>query len=838
MNLLGKVAKEFGEYVAGEDQLGVRSEDAAVERLLQRVSDGILPDDRREALAQLRDLLTGNPQAQVALGNAGLPVLCTVLCDERGDLEMVRGALECLVLAVHPGASSGTSRAGRKPQPGAINAELLVRVPGALALVVGLLQGATGSDFYVAYHTVQLLTALGAGNMPRLQEAVLAAPMGVARLMDLLGSDHEVLRNEALLLLVGLTRASADVQKIAAFEGAFERVLSIAREEGGADGGIVVQDCLELLNNLLRTNPGNQLMFRETGHVSGLLALLQVAPPRSSRRRGVARQAAANLLAALETVHLLLDPPKGPQAASAAEEKQREENRVSNQAALLRGSALDALLALALLSSSVPSPAVRTQALQCVQKLLVAMPQAQMALMEASLSLREGGSVPALQALLRPALQARNAGERAAAAAVLQAFCRGNSEGQSMLVATVLPVGEEGAPGGDHSTFGSELVRALAGPDPAAAAWAAVVLRGVLDGNSAGKERVLRIPLELPAGMQSAPSLLLPLCVSCLSSALQTGRSGYSACVLLRLLITWVGGCPVAATQLIEISDALPLLLDTLTGRFKNTDPVVRGLAAVLLGTCALPNAGSDGDSDGAGDRAAGHVYDDGENPLDRDFTVWLPAFEARLRSLVSASGVAMSAAAAKMPAAVRPVVQHGVVTGLQREIAELRARNSALEQSSAASNGAEAAVAQPSLYGESGALAVRAAEAEVRAGRAEAEAASLREELDGLQERYRDAATELDAARSQADEARVTAARLEADLKGLSSAYNNLEAHAFALEKRVGEHGAAPAGDAAPGVSEAEAARRETAAAEAAGAQAEEGLADLLALTRHMRLT
>ena len=53
--------------------------------------------------------------------------------------------------------------------------------------------------------------------------------MGVARLMDLLGSDHEVLRNEALLLLVGLTRASAEVQKIAAFEGAFERVLSIAR---------------------------------------------------------------------------------------------------------------------------------------------------------------------------------------------------------------------------------------------------------------------------------------------------------------------------------------------------------------------------------------------------------------------------------------------------------------------------------------------------------------------------------------------------------------------------------------------------------------------------------
>lgn len=34
------------------------------------------------------------------------------------------------------------------------------------------------------------------------------------------------------------------------------------REEGALDGGIIVQDCLELLNNLLRGNQANQLMFR------------------------------------------------------------------------------------------------------------------------------------------------------------------------------------------------------------------------------------------------------------------------------------------------------------------------------------------------------------------------------------------------------------------------------------------------------------------------------------------------------------------------------------------------------------------------------------------------
>ena len=42
--------------------------------------------------------------------------------------------------------------------------------------------------------------------------------------------------------------------------------------------------------------------------------------------------------------------------------------------------------------------------------------------------------------------------------------------------------------------------------------------------------------------------------------------------------------------------------------------------------------------------------------------------------------------------------------------------------------------------------------------------------------------------AQARADEAGATASRLEADLEGLSSAYNHLEAHAFALETRVRE--------------------------------------------------
>lgn len=52
--------------------------------------------------------------------------------------------------------------------------------------------------------------------------------MGVVRLMDMLG-DKEALRNEALLLFMGLSRSNQTIQQIAAFEGAFERLLTIIR---------------------------------------------------------------------------------------------------------------------------------------------------------------------------------------------------------------------------------------------------------------------------------------------------------------------------------------------------------------------------------------------------------------------------------------------------------------------------------------------------------------------------------------------------------------------------------------------------------------------------------
>lgn len=67
---------------------------------------------------------------------------------------------------------------------------------------------------------------------------------------------------ESLLLIIALATSNADIQKLLAFEGAFDKLFAIVRQEGGiGSGGIVVQDCLAAIAGLLRWNVSNQVSF-------------------------------------------------------------------------------------------------------------------------------------------------------------------------------------------------------------------------------------------------------------------------------------------------------------------------------------------------------------------------------------------------------------------------------------------------------------------------------------------------------------------------------------------------------------------------------------------------
>lgn len=184
---VGGLVASGRDVVFGTGIYGREVDDGGVEDLLERISNGKLADDRRNAMQELETAVAENRAAKLAFGAMGFPILMAVFREELEDLDMVRGALEILLFAVTT-EDSGEEETGQV-QAGNVNSELLAREPASIALLLSLLDE---SDFYVRYHTLQLLTALLTNCPSRLQDLVLSIPQGITRLMDML-SEREVL---------------------------------------------------------------------------------------------------------------------------------------------------------------------------------------------------------------------------------------------------------------------------------------------------------------------------------------------------------------------------------------------------------------------------------------------------------------------------------------------------------------------------------------------------------------------------------------------------------------------------------------------------------------------
>ena len=124
-------------------------------------------------------------------------------------------------------------------------------------------------EFQVRWSTVKLINVLILNLVQHMQELILQIPRGCSRLIDLLNESREIIRNDAILLLTNLTKTTnANIQKIIAFESGFDRVMEIIDSEGAAlDGGVVVEDCFNLLINLLKSNHSNQNFFKEANYI-------------------------------------------------------------------------------------------------------------------------------------------------------------------------------------------------------------------------------------------------------------------------------------------------------------------------------------------------------------------------------------------------------------------------------------------------------------------------------------------------------------------------------------------------------------------------------------------
>ena len=162
-----------------------------------------------------------------------MDALVYVLQNDSSDSEIVTYALDSLlnIICNEEGEStpnnSGTDLSVQFT-------EIFIKRKENVQLIIDLLPE---FDFKIRYPTIKLLYGLLRNKLRDCQDCILTHPMGISRMMDLLIDPREVIRNDTLLLLVFLTKSNANIQKIVAFENAFDRILEIICNEGYSDGG-------------------------------------------------------------------------------------------------------------------------------------------------------------------------------------------------------------------------------------------------------------------------------------------------------------------------------------------------------------------------------------------------------------------------------------------------------------------------------------------------------------------------------------------------------------------------------------------------------------------------
>ncbi|KIX99894.1 uncharacterized protein Z520_04531 [Fonsecaea multimorphosa CBS 102226] len=239
-----------------------------IQTLSSRLSSATLLEDRRAAILGLRSFAKLYP-ASVASG--ALRDLIAGLRRDGDDSDTIKILLETLLMLFEPDEKS--TEASEE-----ITLWLADEFTQRQDNITALLDLLEPNDFYSRLYVLQILFHISTARPQRTQEAIFAAPLGVSRITNMLDDRREAIRSEALILLVALTPTSGEIQKVVAFENAFDRVFAMIDGDGGlTHGSTTVQDCLSLLANLLNLNTSNQSYFREVGGILKIKKLLAAA---------------------------------------------------------------------------------------------------------------------------------------------------------------------------------------------------------------------------------------------------------------------------------------------------------------------------------------------------------------------------------------------------------------------------------------------------------------------------------------------------------------------------------------------------------------------------------
>ncbi|KAK7491209.1 hypothetical protein BaRGS_00017480, partial [Batillaria attramentaria] len=523
----------LGTQQGGEQPSGAET----IERLCDRVQTSSLLEDRRDAVRALKAL---SKKFRLEVGTQAMDILTKTLEADRADAEITGYALDTLyhVMSNEPSEEDEmTSQAS--VDLGEQFTEIFIKNHGNVALLISLLEE---YDFHVRWPTVRLLTVLLTNRPKDLQECILA-----------------------LLLLNQLTKGHANIQKIVAFENAFERILDIIVEEGASDGGIVVEDCLLLLLNLLKNNASNQNFFKEGSYIQRLTQFFDLEEPAASKQTGWSAQKVTNIHLMLQLVRTLVSPSNQNQTVAC--------QKVMNQCGLLKQ------LCSILMASGVPAD-VLTETINTVSEVIRGSQPNQEYF--ASVLAPSNPPRPAIVVLLMSMVNEKQPFVlRCAVLYCFQSFLYKNEVGQSQIIQTLLPTSADA----NTITAGQLLCGGLFSGDSLSNWFAAVAMLHAVLGNTNQREQLLRVQLATSLG--NPPVSLLQQCCNILAQGvkLQT-RVG-----LLMLLSTWLADCPIAVTHFLSNSANVPYLISQVSSsEGDELELIVHGLCAFLLGLCMVCN--------------------------------------------------------------------------------------------------------------------------------------------------------------------------------------------------------------------------------------------------------
>ncbi|XP_070583044.1 general vesicular transport factor p115 isoform X1 [Erythrolamprus reginae] len=557
--------------VMGGQSVGPQPSGAdTIQKLCDRVASSTLLEDRRDAVRALKSL---SKKYRLEVGNQAMSHLIRVLQTDRSDSEIIGYALDTLCNIMSNDLEEEEQEENSQKQTedfGSQFTEIFIKQHENVTLLLSYLEE---FDFHVRWPGVKLLTILLKHQGPPLQQIILVSPMGVSRLMDLLADSREVIRNDGVLLLQQLTKSNAAIQKIVAFENAFERLLDIITDEGNSDGGIVVEDCLLLLQNLLKNNNSNQNFFKEGSYIQRMKPWFEVG----NDNAGWSAQKVTNLHLMLQLVRVLVSPTNPPGATS------------SCQKTMFHCGLLQQLCTI-LMATGVPAD-ILTETINTVSEVIRGSQMNQDYF--ASVNAPSNPPKPAIVVLLISMVNERQPFVlRCAVLYCFQCFLYKNQKGQGEIVSTLLPSTIDAT--GNSVSAGQLLCGGLFSTDSVSNWCAAVALAHALQENATLKEQLLRVQLATSIG--NPPVSLLQQCTNILSQGDKIDRRGSKVQTrvgLLMLLCTWLSNCPIAVTNFLHNSANIPFLTGQIAENLGEEEQLVQGLCALLLGISIYYNDNS-----------------------------------------------------------------------------------------------------------------------------------------------------------------------------------------------------------------------------------------------------